>query len=147
MPIVGYTIQADDGAGLYRLTDSSIQKCDNTLATKEDGLQVLVYVNDKLIGAGQSVSTNGLLANFDRMLGSLNVGDTVWVMIDPLKNQLYDAFMNFDFSLQRFVYSGQSQTVAAISLPLNAVPEPSTIVLLLTAILGCSTRRRRPVVN
>jgi PEP-CTERM motif len=147
MPIAGYTIQADDGAGLYRLTDSSIQKSNSTLATKEDGLSVLVYVNDTLIGAGQSVLANGLLASFDRMLGSLNVGDTVWVMVNPLKSQIDDAFMNFDFSLQRLVYSaqysGQTQAIAGLSLQSNTVPEPSTLALLLMAIGGCCVRRRR----
>ncbi len=147
MPIAGYTIQADDGAGLYRLSESSIQKSNSTLATKEDGLQVLVYINDTLIGGGQSVLTNGVLASFDRMLGSLNVGDTVWVMIDPLKSQVDDAFINFDFSLQRLVYSGQysgqTQTFAGLSLQLNTVPEPSALVLLLMAIGGCCVRRRR----
>jgi hypothetical protein len=150
MPIAGYTIQFDDGAGLYRLADSSIQKCDGTLATKEDGLQVLVYVNDTLIGAGQSVSTDGLLTSFDRMLGSLNVGDTVWVMIDPLKSQIDDSFENFDFSLQRLVYSGQnagqSLAFAAMSLQSTTVPEPSTLALLIMTIGGCCVRRRRLVV-
>ncbi len=34
MPIAGYTIQADDGDGLYRLIDSSIQKTDGTKSRK-----------------------------------------------------------------------------------------------------------------
>jgi hypothetical protein len=111
---------------------------------------VLVYVNDTLIGAGQSVWTDGFVANFDRMLGSLNVGDTVWVMINPLKSQIDDAFRNFDFSLQRLVYSGQnsgqSQAFAGLSLQSNSVPEPSGLALLLMAIGGCCVRRRRYVV-
>ena len=101
MPVAGYTIQEEDGAGLYRLIDSSIQKIDGTKSSKEDGLGVLVYLNNTLMGSAASVSTNGALANFDRDLGQLNVGDTIWVMIDPLKSQSYDAFVNFDFSLQK----------------------------------------------
>jgi hypothetical protein len=151
MPIAGYTIQADDGAGLYRLTNSSIEKSNGTLATKEDGLSVRVYVNDTLMGAGQSVSTNGLVANFDRWLGSLQVGDTVWVMIDPLKSQIDDGFKNFDFSLERLVYTaqypGQATTFAAMSLQSNTVPEPSTIALLVMALSGFCVRRRRKVVT
>jgi hypothetical protein len=140
MPIAGYTIQADDGAGLYRITDSSIQKNDGTLATKEDGLDVLVYVNDTQIGAAQDVSTNGLLANFDRLLGSLNVGDTVWVAIDPLKTQIDDSFINFDFSLQKLVY--YAQTAGGQLLQTDTVPEPSAVVLLLMAIAAYRPRRR-----
>ena len=102
-PIAGYTIQADDGAGLYRLFDTSIHKADGVLSSNEDGLAVLVYVNNALLGSAQNVSTNGLLAKFDRELGQLNVGDTIWVMIDPLKTQSYDAFANFNFAIQKSV--------------------------------------------
>jgi hypothetical protein len=144
VPMAGYTIQQDDGAGFYRLTDSSIQKTNGTLLTKEDGLQVFVYVNDTLIGSSTQVSTNGLLANFDRNLGALNVGDTVWVMVDPLKTQIDDAFTSFDFSLQRLVYSaGQGLAVGAQLLQTYAVPEPSTALLCLMGIAACCSRRRR----
>ncbi|MCC7475528.1 MAG: hypothetical protein IT425_09045 [Pirellulales bacterium] len=144
MPMAGYTIQADDGAGLYRLIDSSIQKGNGTLATKEDGLEVLVYVNDTLIGNGQQVSTSGSLANFDRTLGLLNVGDTIWVMINPLKNQIEDSFTSFDFSLQRLVYGAQS-AMLALGTGLSqaaAVPEPGVAALVVMLLCGCSTRRR-----
>ncbi|HEX5472088.1 MAG TPA: hypothetical protein VFW73_09385 [Lacipirellulaceae bacterium] len=141
MPIAGYTIQADDGAGLYRLTDTSIQKTDGILATKEDGLQVLVYVNDTQIGDPQAVSTNGSLANFDRILGSLNVGDTVWVAIDPLKTQIDDAFFNFDFSLQKLVF--YTQAAGSQLLQTVTVPEPSTALLALFAVAAFIPRRRK----
>ena len=114
LPMAGYTIQADDGAGLYRITDSSIQKANNTLFPKEDGLQVLVYVNDTLIGSGYNVSPDGTLASFDQSLGVLNVGDTVWVMVDPLKNQLEDSFINFDFTIQKLVFFAQDALNGAI---------------------------------
>ncbi len=147
MAIAGYTIQADDGAGLYRIADSSIQKSNGALATKEDGLQVLVYVNDTPIGTAQSVLTSGALANFDRMLGALNVGDTVWVMIDPLKNQTDDGFRSFDFSLQRLIYSnsagpGVMTAFAGMSLETTTIPEPSALALLLMAMAGCGICRR-----
>ena len=61
----------------------------------------------------QSVPFGSGLVNFDRMLGSLNVGDTVWVMIDPLKNNNNDAFINFNFSLEKLVYSAQGALFAA----------------------------------
>jgi hypothetical protein len=140
MPIVGYTIQEDDGAGLYRLIDSSIQKNDAVSSKGEDGLGVLVYLNDTLLGSAATVATNGALANFDRELGNLNVGDTIWVMLDPLKSQSYDAFLNFDFSLQKLVPIEGG--LAAMSLMAVGVPEPSSALLLLLGLASCGLRRR-----
>ncbi len=124
LPMAGYTIQQDDGAGFYRLTDTSIQLATSTPLPKDDGLQVLVYVNDTLIGSPQSVSINGTLANFDRNLGVLNVGDTVWVMIDPLKNNNDDSFINFNFSLQKLVYSAGNASGNAL-VTRNSYPQMS----------------------
>jgi hypothetical protein len=140
MPVAGYTIQEEDGEGLYRLIDSSIQKTDGTKSSKEDGLGVLVYLNNTLMGSAASVSTNGALATFDRDLGQLNVGDTIWVMIDPLKSQSYDAFVNFDFSLQKAI---PLAGMAAMSLMAVGVPEPASAVLLLTALAGWALASRR----
>jgi hypothetical protein len=143
LPMAGYTIQTDDGAGYYRLTDTSIQLASSTPAAKDDGLSVLVYVNDTLIGSPQSVPFGSGLVNFDRMLGALNIGDTVWVMIDPLKNNNNNAFLNFNFSLEKLVYSSQGALFAA-GLQLGAaVPEPSTAALLLLALAAYHPRRRR----
>jgi len=142
MPIAGYTIQEEDGEGLYRLVDSSIQKYDGTTSKKEDGLGVLVYVNDTLQGSETSVSTNGLLASFDRELGQLSVGDTIWVMIDPLKTQSYDAFINFDFSLEKAIPL-MTEGMAAMSLTAVGVPEPSSAALVLMALAGCGLPWRR----
>lgn len=141
MPIAGYTIQEGDGEGIYRLIDSAIQKVDGNSTNGEDGLGVLVYLNNTLIGSAVSVGTNGALASFDRELGSLNVGDTIWVMIDPLKSQKYDAFKNFDFSLQKQVPIEGG--MAAMSLMAVAVPEPSAAALALAAVMGLGLRRRR----
>ncbi len=111
--------------------------------SKEDGLGVLVYVNDTLIGSEQGVLTDGLLTGFDRTLGTLNVGDTVWVMIDPIKSQIDDAFTGFDFSLQKLVYSMQNLALNA-QMPSVSVPEPGTMGLLIVALAaGCFPRRRR----
>lgn len=139
MPTVGYTISEEDGAGLYRLIDSSIQKYDDIESKKEDGLGILVYLNDSLLGS-TSVSTDGSIANFDRELGELNVGDTVWVMIDPLKRQNYDAFVNFDFSLQKAV---PLEGMAAMSLLAAPVPEPTSAAIVLAAIVGVGVIPRR----
>jgi hypothetical protein len=146
LPIVGYTIQPEDGAGLYRLMNSSIAKTDGIQSKKEDGLGVFVYMNNTSMGPTQLVSTNGLISSFDRDLGQLNVGDTIWVMVNPLKNPKFDAFHRFDFTVEKF---------AAITEPggsssedpgpnIGTFPEPGTAVLVLTALGGLQfTRRRR----
>lgn len=143
MPIVGYTIQEEDGAGDYRIVESAIQKGDSTSSKGEDGLGVLVYLNNTLLGSAASVATNGALASFNRELGNLNVGDTIWVMIDPLKSQSYDAFMNFDFSLEKLVPIEGG--VAAMSFMAVAVPEPSSVAMALMAISALGLHRRREV--
>ena len=136
LPIMGYTIQNEDGGGLYRIAESSIRKFDGTLGPLEDGLQVLVYVNNAPLGPAQYVSTNGLLTNFDRELGELNVGDTVWVMVDPLGNNAHDLFVDFDFSLQK---------AAPMTAQLSAmlVPEPAAGTIALVVFACLANRRRR----
>lgn len=144
LPIVGYTIQAEDGAGEYRLVDTSIAKGDGILSKKEDGLGVFVYLNNTLLGPSQLVSTNGLAASFNRDLGELNVGDTVWVMVDALKNQKFDAFKNFDFTIQRLTaVSSSTDPTEEPSNTVTVFPEPSTAVMLLIALAGYHTVGRR----
>jgi hypothetical protein len=144
--IAGYTIQGDDGAGFYRLADASIQKSDGITSANEDGLQVLLYLNQTKLGSA-TVSTDGLLTNFGRNLGELNVGDTIWVMVNPLATQAYDSFTNFNFSIQKAIPLALPLMANASSsqLGLNAVviPEPSSVVLLLMAFGGTFLRRIR----
>lgn len=141
MPMAGYTIQLDDGAGYYRIADSSIQLARAQIATKDDSLQVRVYVNDTQIGTPLAVPKNGMLTSFDRILGALHVGDTVWVMIDPLKNNNNDAFKNFNFSLEKLVYSTQ-QLIASSQFVEATVPEPGTAAFLLL-MFALPHRRRK----
>jgi hypothetical protein len=143
MPMAGYTIQEDDGAGLYRLAETSIQLADSPLTAKDDGLSVLVYVNDSLIGSPQSVPFGSGLVNFDRLLGTLNVGDTVWVMIDPLKNNNNNSFINFNFSLQKLIYSAPGSLFAAGLRIGSTIPEPSAAALILLGLAASMLRRRR----
>ncbi len=142
LPMVGYTIQTDDGAGYYRIADSLIYMPNYSLIPKEDGLGVLVYVNDRQIGPSQGVSENGWLANFDRELGQLSVGDTIWVMIDPLKNQLDDSFRAFDFSIQKWDFAMPQSTMMSQFQASAAVPEPSGIALCLVGLAIIRHRRR-----
>jgi hypothetical protein len=147
LPIIGYTVQADDGAGLYRMINSSIAKTDGIHSKKEDGLGVFVHVNNASVGPTQLVSTNGLISTFDRELGHLNVGDTVWVMVNPLKSHKFDWFNRFDFTIEKF---------AAITAPVpeenpsgdpdvtgGTLPEPGTALLVLMALGGLQWIRRR----
>jgi hypothetical protein len=138
LPIAGYTIQDDDGAGLYRLANSSIAKADTILSTNEDGLEVLVYKNDALLGTAQGVTSSGLAFGFDRELGELEVGDTIWVMVSPGQNQWYDAFTRFDFTLQKSVPDAELTALA-----LAAVPEPSTAGLILMGLVAFRLLRAR----
>jgi hypothetical protein len=132
LPISGYTIQPDDGAGLYRLFDSSIAKWDGLLSKNEDGLGVLVYLNNTLLPPAKTVATNGLEASFDRDLGQLKVGDTIWVMVSSLKTQNYDGFHSFDYTIQK---------LSAVA----PIPEPGTVSLFLIALAGLHVGQRRRV--
>jgi hypothetical protein len=145
MPIVGYTIQEEDGDGQYRLAESMIAKLDSIVSSGEDGLDVKVYVNNTLIGSSIAVSANGSLANFDRYLGELNVGDTVWVAINAASNQWYDSFAGFDFSIERGVPLELMAMMAegGGGIMGAAVPEPASLVMLLTVVCGYAVRRPR----
>lgn len=134
--VASYTIQGDDGAGLYRIANSSILKGDTTISAGEDGLSLAVYVNNVLKGASLTAPTSGALINFDRELGQLAVGDTVFVIIGAGANQNYDSFKNFDFTLQKYVQ------VAALTA-FAAVPEPTTGAQALLALAAAFGRRRR----
>jgi hypothetical protein len=150
LAIVGYTVQSYDGAGSYQIANSSISKNDSVVSSGEDGLQVLIYVNNKELGS-QQVLTNGQWASFNYTLGQLNVGDTVWVMVDPLKNQNYDAFTNFNFGLQKLMPAAQRIVAAkagpSLMVSAAAVPEPGGISLLAvglaTWVLGVKLPRIR----
>jgi hypothetical protein len=141
MPIVGYTIQDEDGAGFYRIADSAIQKADGNISASEDGLRVRVYLNDLQLNA-TVVSTNGQVASFDQELGELSVGDTVWVMVDPLQSQWYDAFTGFDFSIQK-VAPVMMNMLSMESVAAAAVPEPSAVLVMVTALFGVAGRARK----
>lgn len=135
--IAGYTIQAEDGDGLYRLANTSIQKGDSISASHEDGLGLMVFVNDDLVGSMSTVPTSGLVTTFNRELGELSVGDTVWVVVDALNSQDFDGFTNFDFTIQKSMPAVMAMAMmqsAPPQLHTEAVPEPSAAVLALLAI-------------
>jgi hypothetical protein len=130
--IAGYTIQAEDGAGIYRLNNGLISKADGVKTGDEDGLEVLVYVNNIRMGGVQSVLTDGSWTGLYRDLGQLAVGDTIYVMIGSAKNLNYDLFANFNFNVEKL--TAITPAVAAASLAIGAVPEPSSAALVIVAL-------------
>jgi hypothetical protein len=99
-------------------------------------------VNNRQLGA-QQILTNGQWATFNYTLGQLSVGDTIWLMIDPLKNQSYDAFSNFDFTIQKSVPQTQlAQGLKMSQLQISAVPEPGAASLLLIGLAGLCFGRK-----
>ncbi|QDT72315.1 hypothetical protein [Lacipirellula limnantheis] len=141
--IAGYTIQAEDGAGSYRLNAGLISKADGVKTGDEDGLELLVYVNSTRIGGIETVLTDGSWKGFFREFGQLAVGDTIYVMIGSLKNQNFDNFANFDFSIERL--TAVTPVPAAAAFALASVPEPSSAVMLTlaTAMLSGARLRQR----
>ena len=122
--IAGYTIQAEDGAGTYRLNSGLISKADGVKTGDEDGLELLVYVNNIRMGGIESVLTDGSWKGFYRDLGQLAVGDTIYVMIGSAKNLNYDMFANFNFNIEKL--TAITPAAAAASFAIGAVPEPSS---------------------
>ncbi len=134
-PVVGYTVQAEDGAGLYRLVASSIMKGDAIVQSGEDGLDLAVYRNNTPLGSITAVSTSGAMADFNRDLGQLAVGDTIYVIIGAAKNQVYDLFSKFNFTIEKLI-------PAPLMPVVQAVPEPTAAALCLTAVLAFAATRR-----
>ena len=142
--IAGYTIQAEDGAGNYRLNNGLISKADGVKTGDEDGLELLVYVNNTRMGDVESVLTDGSWKGFYRDLGQLAVGDTIYLMIGSAKNLNYDLFANFNFNIEKLTtVAAVANTVAMSSVVVQAVPEPSGASLLLAGVgVGALARRK-----
>jgi hypothetical protein len=64
-------------------------------------------------------------------------------MVDPLKNNNNNGFINFNFSIQKLVYSPTGALFASGSQFGATVPEPSTAALMLLALAVFAPRRRR----
>jgi fibronectin-binding autotransporter adhesin len=129
--IAAYTIQATDITGYlmdgpFQLTATSINDADLGGGT----LSLHVYVNNTLIGPAQVLPGNTTaVTTFDRTLGNLVVGDTVYVAVGPNGSHGNDAFGMFDFTIQ-------------LDGHIPAAPEPSTALLLGLGLVGLSTARR-----
>jgi hypothetical protein len=139
--IAGYTIQPEDGDGVYRLVNSSIMK-DATKTKGEDGLDLWVYLNDSKLGSMQTVSVDGAVTTFNRDLGQLRVGDTIYVAIGSAKNLNYDLFMNFDFLIEKLSPAPGTAAVQSFA-SLRAVPEPASAAMFSLAAAGLAAAGRK----
>jgi hypothetical protein len=122
-----------------------IAKNDAVKSGSEDGLSLMVYVNNALTGNLITVPTSGALVDFSRDLGQLKVGDSIYVVINAMSNQDYDGFKAFDFSIQKLM------PVAQAFAALMAVPEPASLVQMGVVMVLMAMRRRvarsQPVVR
>lgn len=116
--IIAYTIQAGE-AGTVSITNSSFAKL---VTTSSNGVDLDIYVNDTLMGAFSKDGFNGTSSNFNGSLGTLSVGDTVYVMIGNNGNGNNDA--------------------SVIDFQLESVPEPSAALLGGLGLLALLRRRR-----
>jgi fibronectin-binding autotransporter adhesin len=129
--IAAYTIQAADvtdflSTSNFQLVNSSINDTD----LGGTALDLRVYVNNLLKGSAVTLPGNtASVSTFNRALGNLVVGDTIFVAVGPAGNHGNDSFGMFDFTIQ---FEG--------ILP---APEPSTGLLLGAGMLGLSIMRRR----
>ena len=91
--IIGYSVRE---AGHYWLTNSVVAR---QADLKNGSLHVRVFVNDNEMGQPTECRTrNGV--PFDRALGALSNGDTVYVAVGPHEVDVNDGF-DIDFSIAR----------------------------------------------
>jgi hypothetical protein len=121
--IAAYTIQPGE-AGLVSIGDSSF----SVPSAESQGVELRVYVNNTDTYIASFVQAGGALASsFNASLGSLNVGDTVYVAVGA----------------NGINYNDQSN----LSFKLASVPEPATGAIAATAglvgLLAYARRKRK----
>jgi hypothetical protein len=125
--IAAYTVSA---AGSYSLTDSFAVRGDPNGGT---GVQILVNVNnggfllDTLVGTGGP--TDFTSVSLDTSLGSLDIGDTIYVSIGPNDSEFFDS-TNLDY------------TITMQAAP-PSISEPGTLALFGLGLVGVGFARSR----
>ncbi|MBI1336960.1 MAG: PEP-CTERM sorting domain-containing protein [Phycisphaera sp.] len=110
-------------AGTVSITNSSLVK--NTAV--QNGVDLDVYVNDALVAVLSIDGFNSTTpTSFDGALGTLSVGDTVYVTVGNNGYSAQDAFV-IDFTLESSA----------------AIPEPASVAMGLAGLALVAVRRRR----
>jgi hypothetical protein len=109
--IACYQVQTGQ-AGIGSLTNSSLYL---PYAGYSDGLETRIYVNDSLKG---TIAQTTQVGGFDMSLGTLAVGDRIYVAVGSGPTVSYDSFQ-LDYSINT-----------------TAVPEPSAGILAASGLFG-----------
>lgn len=118
--IAAYTVTV---AGDYSISNSNYTDANSGCG---DGAEVLVYVNNTLISTNSF--PNGGSTTFDGSLGSLQVGDVIYVAAGPGDvNDSCDGF-SWDFSIEKTGTTGSGQRIDFAELPNRATTDPSFIL-------------------
>jgi len=125
--VLAYTIQSGE-AGAIDLVDGSLYGYDPAGAGgNSNGWEIVILVNSAAVGSPLVFPWSMSPSAFQRSLGDLAVGDTVYVALGPNGSQLYDS-AKLDFTLT--------------STPSNPVPEPASSTLLGLGLVALVRRVR-----
>jgi hypothetical protein len=78
------------------------------------------------------------MVGFNRDLGQLAVGDTLYVMVGSAKNQNYDLFKGFNFTIEKLMPAALAPLAA-----IQAVPEPAAGAMAAVGLAWASAAIRR----
>lgn len=121
--ILAYTIQAGE-AGYVSVVNGTIEGNDgNGAGGASNGWEIQIYVGNVQAGATAVVPWSLASTGFSQGLGTLNVGDTVYVAVGPRGSHLYDS--------------------ATVGFQLERVPEPGALGLVGLGLAAMMLRRRR----
>lgn len=113
--IIAYTLKENSSGNVW-LTDGNIMK---PIGGEEDTIEIRIYVNNSL-KYSNAVSTSETPELFEKDLGMLKRGDTIYVAVGPDKNAAEDMF-HLDFNL-KVLPSGVNPEA-----PLNLIKPPADV--------------------